>query len=67
MLFLLVSALLLTSGCGQKTAKRSTQEIVEEMVVDYGSYGDEADRQIKALLKEMRLQTLSNHQHVDLP
>ena len=54
MLFLLVSALLLTSGCGQKTAKRSTQEIVEEMVVDYGSYGDEADRQIKALLKEMK-------------
>ena len=53
-LFLLVSALLLTSGCGQKTAKRSTQEIVEEMVVDYGSYGDEADRQIKALLKEMK-------------
>ena len=53
-LFLLVSALLLTSGCGQKTAKRSTQEIIEEMVVDYGSYGDEADRQIKALLKEMK-------------
>ena len=53
-LFLLVSAMLLCSGCGQKAAKRSTQEIIEEMVVDYGSYGDEADRQIKALLKEMK-------------
>ena len=54
LLFLLVFALLLCSGCGQKAAKRSTQEIIEEMVVDYGSYGDEADRQVKALLKEMK-------------
>ena len=47
-------ALLLCSGCGQKAAKRSTQEIIEEMVVDYGSYGDEAEAQIEALLKEMK-------------
>ena len=54
LLFLLVFALLLCSGCGQKTAKRSTQEIIEEMVVDYGSYGTEAEGQIRALLKEMK-------------
>ena len=53
-ILLLVFAMLLCSGCGQKAAKRSTQEIIEEMVVDYGSYGDEADRQVKALLKEMK-------------
>ena len=45
-LFLLVLALLLCSGCGQKAPERSTQEIIEEMVVDHGSYGDEADGQI---------------------
>ena len=54
LLFLLVFAMLLCSGCGQKTTKRSTQEIIEEMVVDYGSYGEEADQKIKALLKEMK-------------
>ena len=53
-ILLLVFAMLLCSGCGQKAAKRSTQEIIEEMVVDYGSYGDEAEEQIKALLKEMK-------------
>ncbi|MBR0041289.1 MAG: YdcF family protein [Oscillospiraceae bacterium] len=50
----LAAILLLTSACGQRTARRSTQEIIEEMVVDYGSYGDEADRQVKALLKELK-------------
>ena len=54
LLFLLALAMFLCSGCGQKSAKRSTQKIIEEMVVDYGSYGDEADQQIKALLKEMK-------------
>ena len=56
-ILLVVLALFLMSmctGCGQKTAKRSAQEIIEEMVVDYGSYGDEADKQIQALLKEMK-------------
>ena len=52
LLFLLVFAMLLCSGCGQKTTKRSTQEIIEEMVVDYGSYGEEADQKIKALLND---------------
>ncbi len=54
MLFLLALAMLPCSGCGQKAAERSSQEIIEEMVVDYGSYGEEADKQIQALLKEMK-------------
>ena len=56
-IILAVLALLLMglcAGCGQKVPARSTQEIIEEMVVDYGSYGDEADGQIQALLKEMK-------------
>ena len=42
------------SGCGQKAEKRDRQEIIEEMVVDYGSYGAEADERIASLLKELR-------------
>ena len=53
-LVLALLLLCLCTGCGQKTAKRSVQEIIEEMVVDYGSYGSEADKQVKALLKEMK-------------
>ena len=42
------------SGCGSKTAKpRNAQEIIEEMVVDYGSYQEEASSRIKELLKEL--------------
>ena len=52
--FLALILMGLCVGCGQKPSARSTQEIIEEMVVDYGSYGDEADKQIKALLKEMK-------------
>ena len=43
----------LGAGCGQKTQTRSEREIIEEMVVDYGSYGDEANEHIGALLKEL--------------
>ena len=43
----------LCTGCGQKAPARSAQEIIEEMVVDYGSYGEEADEHIRALLKEL--------------
>ena len=32
---------------------RSRQAIIEEMVVDYGSYGDEANAHIEALLEEL--------------
>ena len=49
----LALCLLLCAGCGKQTEKRSAREIVEEMVVDYGGYGDEADGHIKALLKEL--------------
>ncbi len=51
---LAVSLLCLCAGCGQKAGKRSAREIIEEMVVDYGSYGDEADDHIRDLLKELR-------------
>ena len=43
----------LCTGCGQKAPARSAQEIIEEMVVDYGSYGEEANEHIRALLKEL--------------
>ena len=49
-----ISVVFLCSGCGQKAEKRDRQEIIEEMVVDYGSYGDEADERIESLLKELR-------------
>ena len=39
-------------GAGDK--KQRAQAIIEEMVVDYGSYGDEADRRIDALLRELK-------------
>ena len=52
-LALAASLLCLCAGCGQKAGKRSAREIIEEMVVDYGSYGDEADRHIRGLLKEL--------------
>ena len=39
-------------GAGDE--KQRAQAIIEEMVVDYGSYGDEADRRIDALLQELK-------------
>ena len=53
-LLLIMSLLLLCIGCGRQAEKRSVREIIEEMVVDYGSYGDEANEHICALLKELR-------------
>lgn len=32
----------------------TTQSLIEEMVVDYGAYGDEADPQVEALLGELK-------------
>ncbi len=48
--------LFLCAGCGtaEEKAKRSAQEIVEEMVVDRGSYGTEADQRVKELLQELK-------------
>ena len=53
-LVLLFSVICLCSGCGQKAEKRDPQAIIEEMVVDYGNYGQEAEDHIQALLKELR-------------
>ena len=56
--FALVSAfslLVLCTGCGKREEKekRLPGTIIEEMVVDYGSYGDEANAHIEALLEEL--------------
>ena len=51
--FLALFLLGLCAGCGQKAPVRSAQEIIEEMVVDYGSYGEKADEHIRGLLKEL--------------
>lgn len=39
-------------GCGSKKS-RGTQEIIEEMVVDYAGYGDEASSHMQDLLKDL--------------
>ena len=39
---LLLAVVCTCSGCGQRAEKREPQAIIEEMVVDYGSYGSEA-------------------------
>ncbi|MBO5496590.1 MAG: YdcF family protein [Oscillospiraceae bacterium] len=53
-LLLVLLSVGLCSGCGQKGEKRDRREIIEELVVDYGSYGSEADERVQALLKELR-------------
>ena len=40
------------AGCGTKKS-RDTQEIIEEMVVDYAGYGDEASSHMQDLLKDL--------------
>ena len=51
-----LSLLVLCTGCGkqEEKEKRLPETIIEEMVVDYGSYGDEANAHIETLLKELR-------------
>ena len=51
---LLFSFAVLCSGCGQRAEKREPREIIEELVVDYGNYGSEAETHIQSLLKELR-------------
>ena len=51
---LLLAVIASCSGCGQKAETREPRAIIEEMVVDYGSYGSEAEEHIQALLKELR-------------
>ena len=55
-LVLVLSLLCLCAGCGkqEEKEKRLPGTIIEEMVVDYGSYGDEANAHIETLLKELR-------------
>ena len=53
-LALLILTVCLCAGCGQPVEKRDRQEIIEELVVDYGNYGSEADAHVQALLKELR-------------
>ncbi len=55
-LALALSLLCLCAGCGkqEEKEKRLPGTIIEEMVVDYGSYGDEANAHIETLLKELR-------------
>lgn len=52
-LLLALAAAGLLAGCGQKKEQRDPQAIIEEMAVDYGTYGGEADERIGALLKEL--------------
>ena len=53
-LLLLLSVVFSCAGCGEKKEQRDSREIIEELVVDYGSYGQEAEKHIKSLLKELR-------------
>ncbi len=54
MISLNVLLLSVLTGCGPKiTQPRSAQEIIEELVVDYGNYGSEASPHIRDLLNEL--------------
>ena len=53
-LLLALVIICLCNGCGRRAETRDRQEIIEEMVVDYGSYGSDADEHISSLLKELR-------------
>ena len=49
----LVAVMLLTLvGCGEKKAEKA-QALIEEMVVDYASYGEEASAHMQDLLKQL--------------
>ena len=60
---LVLSLLFLLSGCGAAkapepsptpTPARASGEIIEELAVYYGSYGDESEERVAALLAELR-------------
>jgi uncharacterized SAM-binding protein YcdF (DUF218 family) len=55
-LLLAMALLCLCAACGQKQEepKRSSREIIEEMVVDYGSYGEKAEKRVSELLDELK-------------
>ena len=53
----LAAVLLLSSGCGKNETSNTdptrAQKIVEEIAVDYGTYGSEAKDRIKELSEEL--------------
>ena len=51
---LALAVVCLSAGCGRKEEKRDRREIIEEMAVDYGSYGGEAEERIAVLLQELQ-------------
>ena len=53
-LALALSLSFLCAGCGRKEEARPPREIIEEMVVDYGSYEGEAEERVRDLLRELR-------------
>ncbi len=54
-LVLAVAFVCLFSGCSRKAEpSRESHEIIEELVVDYGKYGSEADDRVAELLKELK-------------
>lgn len=58
-LILALALVCLCCGCGQKEEApkeepRDSRAIIEEMAVDYGRYGDEAQERIGELLQELR-------------
>lgn len=48
----LAALMMMLAGCGGKTT-RNVQEIIEELVVDYGSYTDDASTRVDELIKEL--------------
>ena len=48
-LVLLLAVVFSCAGCGEGKEQRDSREIIEEMVVDYGSYGQEAEGHIRHL------------------
>ncbi len=53
-LLLSLCVLCLCAGCAeQKQPARDSREILEEMIVDYGSYGEEAETRIGELIQEL--------------
>lgn len=54
LLALLISAACFGCGRTRETTGRSSRELIEELVTDYGRYGAEADQQVRSLLGELK-------------